>query len=145
MLPAVRGWCLAVTLAGCVPGERQVNAYESVEAARADGLFLRGWLPDVLPPHSGPIVEAHDLDTNAGCSRSSFPPHLTAELRISLLKAGFRDGGTPPQSLPLSICPFEALDIEEPDYVFIRTPNPSGPEEFAAVASGILYLWSSPR
>ena len=64
------------TLVGC--GERVVHRYETVGEARRDGVFERGWVPDILPDGATALVELHDLDTSARCAgarsrRSSWP------------------------------------------------------------------------
>ena len=38
--------------------------YDTIEEARADGAFRRGWLPEWLPEDAHTIHETHDLDTN---------------------------------------------------------------------------------
>ena len=58
---------LAVACAGC---DTVRDHYDTLEDARADRLFERGWLPDVLPDSAVDIHAANDLDI--GTSRSRF-------------------------------------------------------------------------
>ena len=85
---------LCILSAACGPfDDFQVNSYATVEAAQADRLFERGWVPAVLPQGAGSIVEAHDLDTNARCSKSMLPPGGFAELSEALVALGDRPYG----------------------------------------------------
>ena len=45
-------------------GDVVTSRYETIAAARADRLFERGWLPDILPPSSHNIRTSNDLDLN---------------------------------------------------------------------------------
>jgi hypothetical protein len=45
--------------------EQPVASYRDLTAARADGAFARGWLPELLPRSARQLREVHDLDTNA--------------------------------------------------------------------------------
>lgn len=62
---------LAATLCGCT---YRSEHYDSVEEARANNLFEKGWLPDVLP------ASAHDLnmftavETSSGYGRFRLDP-----------------------------------------------------------------------
>ena len=68
---------LAVTAAATVACDTVAVHHDADrEAARADRLFDRGWVPDVLPASAGPSVEAHDVDTNERCARAQFAPEL---------------------------------------------------------------------
>lgn len=54
-----------LVLSGCrYAGERPYVIYASVNEAKEDGAFLRGWLPNWLPEEAYNIHEHHDLDTN---------------------------------------------------------------------------------
>ena len=70
-LPFLTILCLAVLACLCGCETEQTN-YDTVAEARSDGLFARGWAPDVLSGSAGPITEAHDLDTNARCFHAAF-------------------------------------------------------------------------
>lgn len=134
----------AVAAVGCgLAGEFQVSTYPTVEAAKADRLFERGWLPDVLPGSAGPIVEVHDLDSNARCSRSDFPAEASAKVVQRLRAAGFESfrGGLP--ALPFSTCPFSLGSAEPGESLFRNAPGTTSGRELAVVAEGVLLFWSS--
>src|SRR6186713_347897 len=46
--------------------------YVSVQEARADQLFGRGWLPDILPPSAHDIRTSNNLDLNTSVGRFYF-------------------------------------------------------------------------
>jgi len=53
-----------------------VNSYyETLEEARVDALFERGWLPDVLPPSASEILMKNNLDLNTSEGQFLFAPH----------------------------------------------------------------------
>jgi hypothetical protein len=56
-----------IALTGC---DTVTSRYDTLEAARADALFDRGWLPDVLPPSANSIRTSNQLDYN--CSEGEF-------------------------------------------------------------------------
>lgn len=121
---------IAMHCAACW-SERQQSTYPSVLAARADGLFRRGWVPDVLPEDGGFIVEAHDLDTSARCSLAHFSATQTQEVTESLRRVGFLPCEAPPDAPPLPSCPFTESNLSRIPIVLCR---PSGADrEFAAV------------
>ena len=64
---------IALTLAlfGC---DSVTSRYDTIEEARADGLFDRGWLPDVLPDSANSIRAKNQLDTNWSEGEFSFLP-----------------------------------------------------------------------
>jgi hypothetical protein len=43
--------------------ETRESHYPDVPAARRDGAFTRGWLPEVLPPDATDIWEQHQVDS----------------------------------------------------------------------------------
>ncbi|MDQ3205707.1 MAG: hypothetical protein M3Q40_04225 [Pseudomonadota bacterium] len=55
---------VGLSLAGCMSNEVTTTQYATLAEARADRLFLRGWLPDILPPSSHSIRTSSDLDSN---------------------------------------------------------------------------------
>lgn len=68
---AINGWKAAPVLGfailagGCaLPDETVTSHYETLDAARKDHLFDRGWLPDLLPSSSINIRTSNDLDIN---------------------------------------------------------------------------------
>ena len=50
---------------GCVGpfSETRESHYADVAAARQDGAFTRGWLPEVVPPEAKDIWEQHRVDS----------------------------------------------------------------------------------
>ena len=48
--------------------------YKSLADARADDLFARGWLPDVLPASARDINTSDNLDLNISTGEFSFAP-----------------------------------------------------------------------
>jgi hypothetical protein len=52
-----------LSLAGCISDE-VTSQYATLAEARADRLFVRGWLPDILPPSSHDIRTSNNLDRN---------------------------------------------------------------------------------
>ena len=62
---------LALTLLGC---DVVTNRYATLQDARADSLFQRGWLPDILPPSSHDIRTSNDLDLNFSSGEFYFSP-----------------------------------------------------------------------
>ena len=74
----------AILLTGSVP-EVVVDHYGTLDEARADGLFERGWLPDLLPASTTAIRTSNDLDLNRSTGRFCVAPRdvaaFTARLR----------------------------------------------------------------
>ena len=119
------------------------ETYPTAEAARAAGLFARGWVPDVLPSGSGPIIEVHNLDTNQHCSRSQVPPLAVPEVVAALETAGFARYSGSVSAPPLRACPFESSDTEGVTSLFRRSRSAGRGVEYAAVLrSGSVYTWS---
>jgi hypothetical protein len=54
--------------------------YPTLQAARADHVFDRGWLPDVLPPSSTDIRVTNNLDLNNSVGEFHFDPREYAAL-----------------------------------------------------------------
>jgi hypothetical protein len=121
----------------------EVNTYPTLSSAQSDRLFERGWLPAVLPPDSGPIVEAHDLDTNARCSTSVLPADGSEQVSLALLAAGFQpfSGELPP--LPFPQCPFSLESLPSSQSVFMNPTSAASDSEFAVVVGGAFHFWSS--
>ena len=121
-----------------------VMRYDTVAAARMDRLFERGWLPDVLPPSAGPILEAHDLDSNGRCATARFPSESFEVIASALSAAGFestKDRTSPPS---LRECPFAAEDSKRATAVFRRRNPDLSDLEFAAVSrTGEFFYWSA--
>jgi hypothetical protein len=49
-------------LFGCAPSDWVSDSYATLEEAEADGLFARGWLPDLLPASATNIRTEINLD-----------------------------------------------------------------------------------
>ena len=50
------------------------DQYSTLDAAREDQLFERGWLPDILPPSARNIKTSNNLDVNTSVGQFSFNP-----------------------------------------------------------------------
>ena len=129
----------AVATASCT---RVTERFEDVSAAEREGLFQRGWLPDVLPREAGPIVEIHDLDTNARCSRSELPADSYSRVESSLRQTGFGTYRGKLPAPPFKNCPFTVKVAQRSDVVLSRTSSLE--REFAALdkSSGALLFWA---
>lgn len=68
------------------------SQYATLEEARADRLFERGWLPEVLPPSTTRIRTENELDLNLSEGTFSFEPAEANGLLNALSK------GAPPTS-----------------------------------------------
>jgi hypothetical protein len=69
---------LALLFAGCT--DIVTSRYQTLADARADELFGRGWLPDVLPPSAVGIVTVNNLDSNTSHGEFSFAPAEAPQL-----------------------------------------------------------------
>jgi hypothetical protein len=58
--------------------------YATLTDARADSLFERGWLPDILPPSSHDIRTSNDVATNFSSGEFHFSPQEFPQLAASL-------------------------------------------------------------
>lgn len=138
-IPAISLWLSA----GCFSDDTRIsNRFDTKSAANAQEFFLRGWLPDVLPQSAGPIEEVHDLDTNARCSRSKFPPDQSGQVEQALQREGFvhYEGSLP--SLPFNSCPFSHSHVAKSGLILIRRSTLGS--ELAAIdqQDGLLLFWS---
>ena len=77
--------CLA--LVGC--GDTVTSRYETLAAARADQLFVHGWLPDLLPTSSHAIRVSTNVDLNISEGEFFFLPE-----EFPLLQAQLQPFGT---------------------------------------------------
>lgn len=68
------GLLLAASITACVPSDTVTSRYGNLAEARADRLFERGWLPDILPPSAHAIRTTNDLDHNTSQGEFSFSP-----------------------------------------------------------------------
>jgi hypothetical protein len=84
--------CLLVL--GCT--EHVTERYPTRSAAEADGLFKRGWLPEIIPTSSRQIVVSSDLDTNVSQGEFYFDPREFESFvaKLSIFRDGDR-GSTP--------------------------------------------------
>ncbi len=57
-----------------LPSDIVTNQYATLEAARTDHLFGRGWLPGILPPSAYNIHTSNNLDINTSDGMFSFLP-----------------------------------------------------------------------
>ena len=133
---------VAVLACSAVSCARISERFEDASAAEREGFFRGGWLPDVLPKDAGPIVEVHDLDTNARCSRSDFPTASSSEVEDSLRQQGFDTYTAPLPAPPFKNCPFDLEDAQGADVVLTRTSSLE--REFAAIgrSPGVLLFWA---
>ena len=74
-------WVLAAVSVGALlylglllfsSGDVVTSRYATLNEARADQLFERGWLPDILPPESHSIRTSNNLDLNTSDGEFSF-------------------------------------------------------------------------
>ena len=63
------------------------SKYATLEEARKDELFGRGWLPDILPPSSRDILVENDLDLNISEGSFKFSSNENDLLRTKLTSA----------------------------------------------------------
>jgi hypothetical protein len=74
-----------ITLTAAVCGcDTVTSRYDTLAQAQADGVFGRGWLPDVLPPSSHDIRVSNDLDLNTSEGVFFFAPKEFAVLQARL-------------------------------------------------------------
>ena len=67
-----------------LPGDIVTTKYRTVQAARDDELFGRGWLPDILPPSARNIRVSNDLDLNLSEGEFFFDAKEAGSLRGKL-------------------------------------------------------------
>ena len=83
----------------CACSETVTSHYPTREDAEADSLFVRGWLPAIIPASSRKITTHNDLDLNVSEGEFFFSPKDTPEFVSHL------------QEVP-------APDAEDPVYLF---------------------------
>ena len=105
------GLCSAGGTTGC--GERLVERHETVTQARREGVFARGWVPDILPDTATELVALYDLDTNARCAGARFDPGDRAAIRGSATTLGFAVYRGARPGPPLKGCPLLPSDINK--------------------------------
>lgn len=76
-------------------GDVVKSSYSSLQSAREDRLFERGWLPDILPPSSSKIATSSNLDLNTSQGSFELTPNewslLEAKLAPGSIGAPFAD------------------------------------------------------
>ena len=79
---------ITVSTWGCVGpfSEDLESHYANVAAARDDGAFLRGWLPEIVPDEATDIREVHNIDSNRTWACFGIPQGA-ATVRARLEKA----------------------------------------------------------
>lgn len=145
-MSAVRVFAVAILIAVSMScAETSVTTYETAEAARLQGVFSRGWVPDVLPTRAGPLTEAHNVDTNARCAFAQFSPSEFEAVAAALSKEGFERHEGPVLPAPLRECTFTAGDAGGVS-LQLRRRAAAGQLEFAAIDRvGRFYYWSARR
>src|SRR5688572_23700134 len=78
----------ALALLGC---DVVTDRYATLQDARSDSLFQRGWLPDILPPSSHDIRTSNDLDLNVSSGEFHFSPQEFPDFTASLRAYTSRD------------------------------------------------------
>lgn len=66
--------CAMLSTACNLPSDTVESKYATLVEARADTLFERGWLPDILPPSARNITTSNQLDLNYSTGEFSFDP-----------------------------------------------------------------------
>jgi hypothetical protein len=67
-----------------LPGDVVTTKYPTVQAARDDELFGRGWLPDVLPQSARDVRVSNNLDLNTSEGEFFFDAKEAGELKEKL-------------------------------------------------------------
>jgi hypothetical protein len=83
--------CAVILMASAITacgGDVVTSHYKSLQDARSDNLFGRGWLPDVLPLSAHDIEVSNNLDLNTSAGEFSFAPSEFATLRAKLTPIG---------------------------------------------------------
>lgn len=93
---------LSLAIAGCHTYVAE-NRYPTLAEAKADRLFERGWLPDVLPPSSVDIHTVNNLDASTSTGSFRFMPS-EGPLLFGKLTAGA------PEEAPISDWPATLMD-----------------------------------
>lgn len=63
-----------LVLSGCFLSDTVTDRYSTLADARADQLFERGWLPDILPPSTRDIRTSNNLDLNYSTGEFQYEP-----------------------------------------------------------------------
>lgn len=81
---------VALGLPGCSP-DTVTTRYSTLADARADHLFERGWLPDVLPTSTVRIRTSNNLDLNTSVGEFDFVPAQAPMLFRALMPGARTD------------------------------------------------------
>ncbi len=126
---------------GC--NETTTTRYANFQEAIEDDLFIRGWLPDVLPVTTREIIETHNIDFNARCAEAVIPVDSMSQITFRLSAIGFYEFKSELPRLPkfgiLSEgCTFALDDIGTNSEIQIK------PNEIAVLDldAGKFYYWS---
>jgi hypothetical protein len=132
--------CLAALVGqGC--SDRSRSQFASAAIARQEGIFTKGWVPDVFPENAGPLVEHHDLDTNARCAMVRLDDEGWKEVADRARELKFAVYETAPSPPALDWCPFTDAERRRARLVLMRATERD--REFIAYVDGALYFWSS--
>jgi hypothetical protein len=101
-LKALKGILVALGLLGSVyavflllwPGDVVTRHYANIAEARADEIFGRGWLPDILPPSSHDIKTSSNLDINTSWGEFAFTPTEYAQFAARIHAPSVMDNGS---------------------------------------------------
>ncbi len=74
MLAAALGLVALIGLFRLIPSDEFTQSYETYAAAKADRLFERGWVPEIIPESATMITFTGDLDMNTGDGEFNFEP-----------------------------------------------------------------------
>lgn len=133
--------CALIAVSCCTAcGETSVTRYETVRQARADTLFDRGWVPDVLPEDAGPLIEVHNVESNERCTFAQFPPAAFDIVQTALLRQGFEQHQGPIPKPPFRACPFSA-DAFGRAAIILRRRGLNGDQEYAAIDKGGTFFF----
>jgi hypothetical protein len=136
------GLATLVLTAGC--RDTLVTRYSTVQDAKKDRLFERGWVPEVLPETAGPLTEAHNIDTNARCAMAVFPANMFDQVLSSLSKQGFQRHEADVPAPPLRVCPFSIGDFRRSSIV-LRRAGANGDMELAGLGKNGTFMFMGIR
>ena len=136
------GLAMLAVSAGC--SENLVTRYATVQDAKKDQVFERGWLPAVLPDTAGPLTEAHNIDTNARCALAEFPPDMFDEVLEALTRDGFQTHDADSPAPPLKLCPFDIDDFRRASIV-LRKAGIHGDVEFVGLDKAGTFMFMGIR
>jgi hypothetical protein len=107
--------CVLAAAVLFLPTDVVENRYSSLADARADRLFERGWLPDILPTSTHDIRTSNDLDLNLSDGEFSFKP-VEAAAFVSRVKS-YHAAPRQPESIEPLVAEMRRKGFEP--YVFV--------------------------